>query len=570
MTEDETESRPEFARLRRRAEAYSRRRLVDAEDLSQLTLDEIRRLIHEMDVQRIELEMQFDELRRTQAALEAARDRYSALFDMAPLGYLSLDSQGRIRQANFACAELLGMERQHLTNKKLNEFIVSGNQDHFFNFLRQSFRDPARKRCELEVQRADGSRFHAHVEGLSGQADNGLDHECLAVIMDITKRKRAEEALREADRRKNEFLATLAHELRNPLAPIRNAVEILKQQGPREVSVQAAQDMIERQLRHMVRLIDDLMDVGRITRGKLQLRPERIELATVLEQALEASSPHVECRELTLAVSLPPERVYLDGDPVRLVQVFQNLLNNACMYTQKGGSIRVNAEQDGANVVVRIMDTGVGIAPDDLPNLFQMFAQVSTPPDQPATGLGIGLALARGLVELHGGGIEARSEGLGKGSEFRVRLPVCAAMHVPPPAPAQQRADPEAFTCRRVLVADDNPDNAESLAMLLRLTGHEVETALDGIQTIEVAERFRPEVVLLDIGMPRLNGYEACRHIRAQPWGEAISIVALTGRGQAEDHRKSREAGFNRHLVKPVQPTEILDLVASAPRPDGS
>jgi PAS domain S-box-containing protein len=562
MTEDGSESRPEFAELRRRAEAHSRRRRDHAEGLSQLTLEETRRLVHEMDVQRIELEMQFDELRRTQAALEAARDRYSALFDMAPLGYLSLDSQGRIRQANLACAELLGVEKQHLANKRLNEFVVSGDQDHFFNFLRQSFRNPARKHCELEVQRADGTRFYAYIEGLSGQADNGLDNECLAVIMDITKRKRAEEALRDADRRKNEFLATLAHELRNPLAPIRTAVEILRQQGPREASLQAAQDMIERQLQHMVRLIDDLMDVGRISRGKLHLRPERIELAMVLKHVLEASSTHVQSRDLALAVSLPPQPVYLDADPVRLVQVFQNLLNNACMYTDKGGSIQVNVEHDGANVVIRFIDSGVGIAPDDLPDLFEMFSQVSAPPDQSASGLGIGLALARGLVELHGGDIEARSEGLGKGSEFLVRLPIAAAM--PVPEPVQKRAGREAVTSRRVLVADDNPDNAESLAMLLRLNGHEVETALDGIQTIEAAQRFRPDVVLLDIGMPRLDGYGACRQIRAQPWGKAIAIYALTGWGQDDDHRKSREAGFNGHLVKPVQPSEILEVVSGS------
>jgi PAS domain S-box-containing protein len=569
MTEDLTESGSEFARLRRRAEAHSRWRRIDAADLSRLTIDEIRGLVHEMDVQRIELEMQFDELRRTQAALEAARDRYSALFDMAPLGYLSLDSGGRIRQVNRACAELLGVEQQALTKRRMNEFVSSGDQDRFFNFLRGSFRDPTRKNCELELKRADDSRFIAYVEGLSGQADDGFDNECLAVIMDITERRRAEEALREADRRKNEFLATLAHELRNPLAPIRNAVAILKQQSPREPGRQAAHDMIERQLQHMVRLIDDLMDVGRISRGKLQLRPERIELATVLEQVLEASSSCLESRGLSIAVSLPPQPVYLDADPVRLVQVFQNLLNNACMYTQKGGSVRLDARHDGNDVVVRVIDTGVGISPDDLPNLFEMFSRVSTPADQLSTGLGIGLALARGLVELHGGGIEARSDGLGKGSEFLIRLPAAASTRSAP-APVERRADPEPTACRRVLVADDNRDNAESLAMLLRLTGHEVETALDGIETIEAAERFRPEVVLLDIGMPRLDGYGACRHLRAQTWGKELVIIALTGWGQEEDRRKSREAGFNGHLVKPVQPTEILELVAGARRPDGS
>jgi PAS domain S-box-containing protein len=377
--------------------------------------------------------------------------------------------------------------------------------------------------------------------------------------LDISARMQAEVALREADRRKDEFLATLAHELRNPLAPIASAVEVLRlaPDGPHAAS---AREMIHRQLAHMVRLIDDLLDVSRITRGRLLLRPERVALGDVIGQAVEGCRPHLERAGQELLVSLPPEPVYLDADPLRLAQVFLNLLNNASRYGGAGGPIRLCAEAEAGQLVVRVIDAGIGIAPERLPGLFELFAQVDPAPSGPGAGLGIGLALSRRLVELHSGTIEARSEGLGRGSELIVRLPL-ARDAAAPEVPAEGLR-PQAVPGRRILIADDDADNADALAMLLRLMGHSVEAARDGLEAVAAAERWRPEVVLLDIGMPGLDGYEACRRIREQPWGRDLAIIALTGWGQEEDRRRTAEAGFDHHLVKPVDVPTLLRVLA--------
>jgi PAS domain S-box-containing protein len=388
------------------------------------------------------------------------------------------------------------------------------------------------------------------------------------VVHDITSLKQAEEALREADRRKDEFLATLAHELRNPLAPIRNAVEILRLKSPPDATLEAAQGLIDRQLRHLVRLVDDLLDVSRITRGRLQLRPERVALAQVLERALEASRPQMEAAGQELVVYLPPAPVYLAADPVRLAQVFMNLLNNASQYTGKGGRIRLTAEREGANVVVRVADSGIGIAPEHLRQVFDMFAQVGTPMEHTQGGLGIGLALARGLVGMHGGAIEAKSDGPGRGTELIVRLPLLdgsPASDVLSPGAGGDLNPPPA---RRILVVDDNRDVVESLALLLRASGYEVETARDGLEAVEAAQRCRPDVTFLDIGMPKLSGYDACRRIREQPWGKDMVVVALTGWGQADDRRKGVEAGFDGHLVKPVELPALLRFLTGQRRAD--
>lgn len=378
---------------------------------------------------------------------------------------------------------------------------------------------------------------------------------------DITDRKEAEEALREADRRKDVFLAVLAHELRNPLAPIRNALEILKLRGSSDPISTSARDMIERQVAHLVRLIEDLMDVGRITRGKLQLRREPFELAATLERAAETIRPQMELAGLRLELSVPPEPLWVDADPVRLTQVLLNLLDNACKYTGEGGTVTLFAEQDGEEVEIRVSDTGIGVRAEDLPVLFQMFARVGGPSERIHPGLGIGLALARGLVEMHGGRIEARSEGLGRGATFVLRLPVLSELPSAAPQPDQHESL-GSVRPQRILIADDNRDVVESLALLLELTGYRVEKAYDGLQAVETAERCRPDLVLLDIGMPNLDGYEACRRIRQQPWGRDMLLVALTGWGQEDDRRRSERAGFNSHLVKPVERSDLLRLLA--------
>ena len=373
--------------------------------------------------------------------------------------------------------------------------------------------------------------------------------------------KRAEEALqrantelREGARLKDEFLATLAHELRNPLAPISNALEVLARDTEREPLVEAAHNIIARQLRQMVRLVDDLLDVGRITSGKLALRRERVALDAVIEQALETSRPHLRGYEFTL--SLPPQPVWLDADPVRLAQVVSNLLNNACKFTPPGGRIRLAAGREGDQAVVRVRDSGIGISDQHLAQVFEMFSQVGPGVGGAQSGLGIGLALALAFARMHGGTIEAQSDGEGMGSEFVVRLP--ASDEAPP---LTKDVAPHASPVRRVLVVDDNEDGAESLAMLLRAEGHHVEVAQDGARALEAAETFRPEVVLLDIGLPGMDGYDACRAMRARPGGDRIVIAALTGWAQEDDQRRSRDAGFDAHLAKPVERAALSALL---------
>jgi signal transduction histidine kinase len=376
------------------------------------------------------------------------------------------------------------------------------------------------------------------------------------------RRAAALAALAEADRRKDEFLATLAHELRNPLAPLRNGLEVMRLARADAGARDEALAMMERQLGQMVRIIDDLLDVSRISRGKLALRRERVDLAKVLRQAVETSRPLIEAGRHELTVRLPADPVFVDADATRLAQVFANLLNNAAKYTEPGGRILLSLEHQGAEAMVAVRDTGVGIPAAMLPRVFEMFVQVEHSLERAQGGLGIGLALVRGLVGMHGGAVEANSEGHGQGSEFVVRLPVA-----PPPVGrgAAPAGDGAARAAHRVLVVDDNDDSAASLAMLLEAMGNEARTARDGLEALEVGAAFRPDVVLLDIGLPRLNGYEAARRIRLEPWGKGILLVAQTGWSQEEDRRQSREAGFDFHLVKPIDPA-VLESVLAAGR----
>jgi signal transduction histidine kinase len=376
----------------------------------------------------------------------------------------------------------------------------------------------------------------------------------------IAERQRAEEALREADRRKSQFLATLAHELRNPLAPIRNAMEVLRQSGGDEQKVKRVTEMMQRQVGQMVRLVDDLLDVSRISRDRIELRREPIELAAVVQHAVEAVRPDYESMEHELTVTLPPQPTYLNADPIRLAQVVGNLLSNACKFTEKGGRIQLTVEQVGKQAVIRVQDTGIGIAAEQLLRIFEMFTQVDTSLGRSRNGLGIGLTLAKQLVELHGGTVQARSAGVGQGSEFVVLLPVLSTP-LPPLPREPSGVKPVATVQRRILVVDDNPDAAESLAMLLKLSGHDVHIAHDGLEAVEEAAKLQPDVILLDIGLPRLDGYEAARRIRKQPRDKGVILVALTGWGQDEDRRRSEEAGFDAHMIKPVDLDALANLL---------
>jgi PAS domain S-box-containing protein len=381
------------------------------------------------------------------------------------------------------------------------------------------------------------------------------------IARDITDRKRADEALKEADRRKDEFLATLAHEMRNPLAPIRNSVAVLKVISPANAEQQSLHKVIDRQVEHMARLLDDLFDANRITTGKFELRKKRVSLQAIVEAALETSRPLIETGGHELTVSLPAEPVYLDADLVRLAQVFGNLLNNAAKYTDRGGHIWLTAQRQGDQVEVSVKDNGMGIAPEMLPRIFDMFSQASPALLREQGGLGIGLSLVKGLVELHGGTVAASSEGPGKGSQFTVRLPISQEA----PAASVKNAAGNGGNgneVRRILIVDDLKDSADSLARLMRLRGQDVATAYDGEEALKVAETMRPEVILLDIGMPKMNGYEVCRQLRRQPWGREILVIAVTGWGQEEDRRRTEEAGFDHHLVKPVEPAALMKLVS--------
>ncbi len=390
------------------------------------------------------------------------------------------------------------------------------------------------------------------------------------VSQDVTQRKRLEDNLRslaldlsERDRRKNEFLAMLAHELRNPLAPISNAARALSRGGGSVDAVQSASDMLERQVGQMSRLVDDLLDMSRITRGKIELRKERLELAPIVNQAVEAVRANYRNMNHELTVTLPTQPVHVDADPTRLAQVIGNLLNNACKFTDKGGHVWLTVEHDDERVVVRVRDNGIGIAADQLPHLFEMFVQVDTSLERSRDGLGIGLTLVKTLVEMHGGTVDAHSDGPGRGSEFAIRLPIL--VEAPTALPLASVNEPAPAVGRRILIVDDNEDGAESLAMLLQLEGHETHMAHDGVEAIEAAERFRPDTVLLDIGLPRLNGYEVCRRLREEPWGKQLMLVALTGWGQEEDRHRSREAGFDAHMVKPVDHDALMKLLAALP-----
>jgi len=365
-------------------------------------------------------------------------------------------------------------------------------------------------------------------------------------------------ALQDADRRKDEFLATLAHELRNPLAPVRNSLHILRLAAD-DATVARVRAVMERQVDHLVRLVDDLMEVSRITRGKIELRRERTDLARVLRAALETSQPLIDACGHRIEVDLPKEPLPLDVDPVRLAQVFSNLFNNAAKYAECPGDIRVSAWREVGQVAVSVRDDGIGIDPGMLAHVFEMFAQVDGTHRRSQGGLGIGLTLVRSLVQLHGGSVSAHSEGVGRGSEFVVRLPLAAGAEAAVAAPAPP---PNEATPMRVLVVDDNRDAADSLGVLLGFLGYVVEVAHDGLGALRAVERFLPSLVLLDLGMPEMDGYEVARRLRAQPDGHALVLVALTGWGQEEDRLRSRQAGFDHHLVKPTDIDALQRLFA--------
>ena len=489
-------------------------------------------------------------------------DRYRLLSQHAKDIVLFIRADGRIAEANDAAVAAYGYDHDSLLGMTIFDLRDPETAGLILEQMIQA--DGHGITFETVHRRRDGSAFPVEVS--SRGAEVGGERLLLSIVRDVSERKRAEEELREADRRKDEFLATLAHELRNPLAPIRNAVEILRLKSPEDPHLEWARDVIGRQAQQLTRLVDDLLDVSRITRGRIELRRERTDLSAVLERALETSRPVIEAARHRLTVGFAGEPLPLLADPTRMAQILSNLLNNAAKYTRTGGHIRLSARRSGDQAVLQVEDDGIGIPREMLSRIFEMFSQVDTSLERAQGGLGIGLTIAKRLAEMHGGTLDAESGGPGAGSVFTLRLPLALE-----PAAA---ADPEAGGDRppppalRILVVDDNQDSAESLAMLLRLRGHDVRTAHDGPTGLEAAGDHRAEVVFLDIGMPGMNGYDVARRLRERPDTRDVRLVAMTGWGQEEDRRRAREAGFDRHLVKPLDLgslDELLTGLASRP-----
>lgn len=499
----------------------------------------------------------------------AAARFLAAIIESSSDAIVSKSLDGIIQSWNRGAESVFGYTAEQAVGKPITLIIPEDMRDEERMILNRIRAGECVDHYETTRVRNDGRRIQVSLTVSPIKDDEGRIIGASKIARDITERKLVEERvfglmaeLKEADKRKDEFLATLAHELRNPLAPIRNAVQILMQKGSADLN--RIREVIDRQVKHMARLLEDLLDVSRISHDKLVLRKEQIELSETIRIAVETSQPLIERGQHTLDVSLPTTPVYLDADPVRLAQVFSNLLNNAAKYTEPGGKIQISAECQDDEVVVSVKDNGLGLAPETRSRIFTMFSQADRALERSQGGLGIGLALVRGLVELHGGKIEARSDGLGKGSEFIVRLPILRASRVAGSA-RHVESGHSGPRKRRFLIVDDLEDSADSLALLLREWGNEVSTAYNGEEAVALTARFRPDVILMDLGMPILNGYEACRRIRELPEGKEIVLIALTGWGRDEDRRQTEQAGFDFHLVKPVDPAALMALLEQLP-----
>ncbi|MEP6780910.1 MAG: PAS domain S-box protein, partial [Gemmatimonadaceae bacterium] len=489
------------------------------------------------------------------------------VMDSMPQKIWTAAPDARIDYLNPQWMEFTGLSGDDVRDWARKDFIHPDDFQHTMAAWEHGFSTGTPIQIEHRFQRADGEyRWHISRCVPMRDADNSIV-QWVGSSTDIHAQKesandmvRVSDALADADLRKDEFLAMLAHELRNPLAPIRNALQILQITNGTPESVGIASAIIDRQTTQMIRLVDELLDVSRISRGTIGLRSETITLDSVIQQAVETSRPAIERAGHQLTVKLPERPVYLMGDAVRLVQVFGNLLNNAGKFTESGGRIELHAERQGDEAIVIVRDSGIGIPSHMLLSVFEMFRQVDHSLERSRSGLGIGLSLVQRLVELHHGTVIAFSAGAGQGSVFTVRLPVLAEV-VPNERSAVETPMRVPVTGRRVLVVDDNQDSADSLVMYLQLTGHDARSVYDGLEALEVAQKFRPDLILLDIGMPRLNGLDAARRIRESAWGKQIVLVALSGWGQPEDRRQSAEAGFDTHLVKPIERDTLSQLL---------
>jgi two-component system CheB/CheR fusion protein len=519
----------------------------------------------------MELQLQNEELQKARAEAEAALKQYSDLYDFAPVGYLTLARDGTIEKVNLTGARLLGMERSRLVGARFGAFVSPECGPIFDALLLQASKNQSKYVCDVALRPEKTAPFWVHIDAVASH-----DGRFSVVFSDITERKRIEkiqqegevrlqeagEVLREMDRNKNQFFAVLSHELRNPLAPITNSLFILDHAVPGGEQARRAQAVIGRQVGQLARLVDDLLDVTRMSRDKLKLQRTRLDLNQLVRQTLADHRPQFEKNEVGIEHSPAPKPMFVDGDWNRLTQVVGNLLQNAAKFTGPGGHIRVSVSTDSETkwATIRVADTGVGMAPEMLARLFEPFAQADTTLDRSKGGLGLGLALSKGLVELHGGAITAHSAGVGQGAEFVVRLPL-ALDEIVSDEPVRSRT-PASGGRRRVLIIEDNIDAADSLREALQFNEYEVEVAYTGPSGIAKSRVYKPEVVLCDIGLPGMDGFEVARSFRADGALKDTRLVALSGYALPEDLQRAREAGFDQHLAKPPSMETLQEALA--------
>ena len=506
------------------------------------------------------------EAHRHQAAVQRSERIYRAIGASLDFGVWTTDPEGRCTYISDSFLRLIGASFADWEGDNWQRFVHPDDVAAMTGDWKACLREGRQWDREFRVRGADGKWYSVLGRAVPMRDERGHIAGWAGINLDIGRLKQVENELRELDQRKNEFLATLAHELRNPLAPLRNGLEVLRIAQDNKPMVDKARSMMERQLHQMVRLVDDLLDVSRVSRGKIELRRDNVELAAVLRNAIETSQPLMAERGHELVARIPEDKIVVYADTTRLSQVFWNVLNNAAKYTENGGRIELDVEMGDGTVAVTVRDNGIGIPAAMLSRVFDIFTQVDRSLEKAQGGLGIGLSIARRLVEMHGGRIEARSAGHGKGSTFTVRLPAAVVpREAEIPAGAAVRAGVTPMTCRRILIADDNTDSATTLSIMLEMLGNEVRVACDGEQAVAMAREFQPDAVLMDIGMPKMNGYDACARLRAMSETRRAFMVALTGWGQQEDKDRSRAAGFDHHLVKPVEPAMLESLIAGMP-----
>jgi len=500
--------------------------------------------------------------------LQAASERFEKIVSQAATGVVQMDTNGRIVLANERFCQMLGYSEAELLGRSAADVTAPESVAITLDTVQRLAAGAGGVVIDKYYLRRDGSRLSATSSVNALRGPNGEFQGLVAIVLDTTESKQAAETLRrladdlaESDRRKTEFLATLAHELRNPLAPIRNGLSVMRLGGDNPAAVARVREMMERQVGHMVHLIDDLLDIARISGDKLELKRQRSDLKTILASAVETSMPLIEAGGHTLTVDLPDDALTVDADVTRIAQVVANLLNNAAKYTPPRGRIRLALRRDGADAVIAVSDTGVGIAPGALDGVFDMFSQIGRTVDRAQGGLGIGLSLVRRLVEMHGGLVSADSGGANAGSVFTVRLPLAdgGAAAAPQATPRAPSADASGM---KVLVVDDNVDAALTLSMILDACGYVTRVAHDGYAALAAVRDFLPRVAILDIGMPGMNGHDTARAMRAMPELRGMTLVALTGWGADSDRQNSKEAGFDHHLTKPVQLAVVEELLA--------